>query len=304
MSFPITFSKFEAIPLSRDPAKVLIRWDIMPTKADLSDFEFFIDARESPDQIPHFQNVTIDGELFDSYAPTTSSINQPPITKAISALDFYEYNDYLPYLKNLSKHIYYKIRCRRISTQEEISTPPFSWFGELDLIGLYVVEEHNFLLEDAIGTPCLVYIRRRSGLRCCCFDEVQKKRLISNCKRCYGTNWVDGFYNPIDTYVDFNPSQENSIIQEWGEVQPNETNILLSNYPLLSSGDLVRELRENRLWRVVSSKQTEKRRTPMLQFARVTEVKPGDIEHNLPIDQKFVLDKIKQFEDMRLLREF
>lgn len=304
MSFAVTITKFEAIPLSKDPAKVLIRWDIAPTRADLRDYEFYIDRGDGIDQLPAFQHVDIDGKTL-SGSISTSSTSQHQIAGPIPALDFLQFMDYTPLLRNLQKLQFYRIRLRKISTQEEIGTRPFSWQGDLDLVGLYIAEEHNFLLEDAVGVPCLVYVRRRGGVPCeSCFDPIQKKRLQSHCQRCYGTNWVGGFFPPIDAYVDFSPSPQNTVIREWGESQPNETDMMISNYPEVSNGDIIRELRENRLWRVTRCTQTEKRRTPMLQFVRVVEINPGDVEYKIPIEESFLLQKISEFEEIRKKREF
>lgn len=305
MNFPVSFHKFEAIPLSRDPSKVLIQWELKPTKSSLVDFEFYIDRGDATSQIPAFQHVTIDGKPWTPLTPTTSSDNDRQIAGPINGLDFYQYVDLSTLLRNFHKVYYYRIRVRRISTQEEIGTSAFTWQGDLDLVGLYVVDEHNFLLEDTAGSPCLVYPRKRSGVNCTkCFDPIQKKRSNSFCVSCFGTNWEGGFYSPIDTFIDFNPSPDNTTIQQWGETQTNGTNLLMSNYPLLTNGDIIRELRENRLWRVTKCQHTEKRRTPMLQLCRVIEINPGDVEYKIPIDEAFMKAKIAQFEEMRKLREF
>ena len=305
MSFPISFTKFEAIPLSRDPAKVLIRWEIKHNRADLSDFEFYVDRGDAPDQLPHFQNVDIDGKALNPGSLGTGSVNQMQVSGKIPGTDFYQWVDATPLLRNLSKNYHYRIRARRISTQEEVSTLPFSWSGELDVIGLYIVEEHNFLLEDAIGVPSLIYSRRRSGIPCTgCFDPIQKKRTASFCTACFGTNWLGGFYNPIDAYIDFSPNPSNSAIADWGETQSNETDVLMSNYPEVEPGDVIRELRTGKLWRVSVVRQTEKRRVPMLQFVRVSEILSSDVEHQIPYDYDLALSKVSQLEGIRSKREF
>ncbi len=305
MGFPLAFASYEAVPLSRDPGKVLIRWELKPNRVDLSDYEFYVDRGEAPGEDAGHLSKDIDGKILPGQLSTDLSKNLAQISPAISASDFYQWIDYTPHLRNLDKPYEYKVRLRRISTQEEISTSSFSWNGELDLVGLYIVEEHNFLLEDAVGVPCLVYVRRRGGIVCTsCFDVVQKKRTSSHCTTCFGTGWIGGFYSPIDTYIDIGPTPADIIISEWGEVQKNETDLLMSNYPEVIPGDLIRELRSNRLWRVVAARPTEKRRAPMLQFVRVTEVSAGDVEYQLPYDTDFGLKKVAELEKLRVRREF
>lgn len=304
--FPVSFKLITAIPISKDPGKVLIKWELEKTSINLKDFEFYIDRGDSPDQVPAFQHKTIDGKTWKQWSSeNTDSVNMTQIGGPINGLDFYEFVDYTPLLRNLWKIYYYRVRVRRISTQDEMGSAPITWKGDLDLEGLYVVDEHNFLLEDTTGVPCLVYPRKRGGIACTeCFDPIQKKRLSSSCQTCYGTNWVGGFFNPIDVFIDLNPTTDQTSIQQWGETQETETDLLLTNYPMLSSGDLIRELRPNRLWRVVRTKDTEKRRSPMLQLVRVIEVKPGDVEYKIPVDQAFIEDKITKFEEYKKRREF
>lgn len=304
---PFTFKSFEAIPLTKEPPSVLVRWSLNPSNVSLDGYEFHIDRGDAGDAKPNFQKVDIDGNIrkIDEGSPSTNAVNLLPIAKPISAGDFFEYVDYAPELRNLYKNYEYRIRMREIATGEELATPNFSFNSELDLVGLYIVDENNFLLEDTTGTPCLVFTRRRTGVYCdACFDRVQKARLSSSCTNCFGTNWKGGFYKPIDCYIDFSPNPNSAIIQDWGETQENVTNIFLSNYPMLQPGDLIRELKALRLWRVVRVQSTEKRRTPMLQFAQVTEIVAGDIEYSLPIDAALVKAKLDYLATQRKLREF
>lgn len=302
----IKFKSYRAIPLSKTPAKVLIKWELEQGTTDLQDYEFYVERGAAEDNRPGVQNVDIYRRpVTPEIAATVANNIQPLHRDGISALDFHWYVDYSDSLKNLNNTPYYRIRCRKISTQEDVVTPSFTWAGELDMVGLYIVDEHNFLLSDVTGVPVLVYNRRRGGVACpSCFDPIQKKRTSSSCNVCYGTNWVGGFYKPIDTYIDFTPNPKASTIQQWGEVQPNETNALASNFPTLVPGDLIRELHVDRLWRVVQATETEKRRVPMLQFLRVTEIKPGDIEYKIQFDERFAITKVAELEATKLKREF
>lgn len=305
--FPLNFKSITVIPLSKDTGKVLVQWELIPTTINLSDFEFYIDRGDTVDQIPAFQHVTIDGVPWVSRHTSTSteSVNMKQIAGPISGLDFYEFTDFTPLLRNLYKTYYYRVRLRRISTQEEIGSAPITWKGDLDLEALYVIDEHNFMLEDATGVPILVYKRRRSGIECTqCFDKIQNKRISSHCMRCFGTNWEGGFHNPIDAYLDISPPMKQAIIEDWGETQPTETDVLLSNYPLVSNGDVLRELRSNRMWRVIRTRSWEKLRVPMLQTIRVKEINPGDVEYRIPIDVDFLKKKISEFETYKKRREF
>lgn len=299
------FAKVEALPLAKDPPQILVRWTLLPSSESLADYEFYIDRGEAENQLPNEQHKTIDGNPLIPAAPVGDSVNVTQIAGPINGLDFYQYRDFAIPGRNLYQRWFYQIRMRKISTQEEAKSALFTWDGNLDLVGLYIVDENNFLLEDTTGAACLVHPRRRGGASCTeCFDKVQQKRTKSNCMTCFGTNWVGGFYPAINVFIDFNPSPNPTLIQEWGETQPNQTTIFLANYPQLVAGDVIRELRPHKLWRVTNTKQTEKRRTPMLQFAQVVEITPGDIEYKLPYDIDLTLKLIAQLDQLRAQREF
>lgn len=302
----ISFKNLQAIPLSRDPAKVLIRWKTTAASdAELVDYEFLVLRQGGgQDGRPNFQDVDIDGSKTTPTPIALNPKNLKPISRWIDGLDFPWFVDLSDALKNLTKTSFYRVKCRHKQTNEEVISEEFTWEGPLDLVGLYVVAEHDFFLKDVGGVPSLVYQRRRGGLQCGCFDPIQKKRLISFCQKCYGTNWVKGFFDPIDTYIDFNPNPKNVNINDWGETAENETDALLSNFPNVSPGDVIRELQDNRMWRVVVVRPTEKRRCQMLQFARLVELKPGDVEYTLPNDERFQIRKIEELEALKRKPEF
>lgn len=275
------------------------------TGADLVHYEFYIERGEAADNIPGFQHRTIYQTPMIPKTEHTDTENFRILSQAIDGLEDQWYLDYTPELLNLEKSFYYRVRCRHKLTQEEVTSHAASVGEGLDLIGLYIADEINFELEDVTGAPCLIYNRRRGGIPCSCFDPIQKKRTISNCLRCYGTNWVGGFYDPIDAWVDFTPNPKNALITQWGETQENITRVMLANFPTISPGDVIRELRTNRLWRVGQRVgTTEKRRVTLLQFPEVVEIRPGDIEYKLPIDEQFMLNKIEELSALRRKREF
>jgi hypothetical protein len=306
VALTVSFKTIQVVALSRFPAKVLVQWQTTLSGADLADYEFYIERGSASENNPGFQHKTI--YQTPEMPPTQHTVTQNfrSISKAIDGLDNSWYLDFTPELLNLTISMSYRVRCRKKSTQEECLSSAVGLGGGLDLVGLYIADEVNFELEDATGEPCLIYNRRRGGIPCPeCFDPIQKKRSISNCSRCYGTNWVGGFYDPIDAYVDFNPNPKNALITQFGETQENMTRVIIANYPIVFPGDIIRELRTNRLWRVGQKVNiAEKRRVTLLQFPEVVEIKPGDIEYKIPIDEKFLLAKVAEFEATKARREF
>jgi hypothetical protein len=305
MALPISFKSVEVIPLARYPAKILVRWLTTLSGADLADYQFFIERGEASESEPGFQHKTEYGTPEEPPTPAVHTRNFQPVSLAIDGLDNQFYVDLSPEMLNLNKTLFYRVRARKKSTQEDLVSYEVNTGGQIDLVGLYIAEEVNFELSDATGSPSLVYNRKRGGVLCSCVDPIQKKRTASHCLKCYGTNWVGGFYDPIDAYVDYTPNPRNALITQWGETQENQTRVMLANFPTVYPGDVIRELRPNRLWRVGSRVNvTEKHRVTLLQFPEVVEIKPGDIEYQIPIDEEFMLKKIEEFEKTKKRREF
>lgn len=303
----IRFKTVQAIPLSRTPAKVLIRWETdVRVTADLQDYEFLVLRQTNgQDQDPNFQDKDIDGNIKTPTPEFMPAANLQPISVWIDGLDWPWYLDFSETLKNLTHQSIYRIKCRNKKTQDEVISDQFTWEGQIDLVGLYIIAEHDFLLKDVTGVPTLVYQRRRGGVQCTrCFDPIQKKRTSSHCTVCYGTNWVGGFFNPIDCYIDFNPNPKVANISHWGEINDNETQALMSNFPSVVPGDIIRELRDNRFWRITAVTITEKRRCQMLQFLRLSEIKAGDVEYSIASDERFVIRKVSELEAIKKKTEF
>jgi len=304
--FPLVFTRTSAVPLSWISGSVLLRWELKPTSVNLNDFEFYIDRGESPDQIPQYQNVDTEGHILKPLIPDPKSKNQFQInSRPIKAVDLHEFVDVTPQLQNLNKIYYYRIRARRISTCEECTTEPFTFFEAIDLEGLYVIDEHNFKFRDVSGEPCLVYNRKTGGVPCTeCYDPVQSKRTRSDCPTCFGTNWDGGFYNPISMYAEIGVASNSSIIEEWGERQPSQTDGMFSNYPFLRPGDVIRRVHANELYRIVQIQPIAKRRIPMMQAARVEQITPGDVEYKIPVDEQLIRDLLDDFNAILRKRAF
>lgn len=299
-----TFKSVTIIPLSKKPARILVRWQVEQEAADLADAEFIIERSYTQNSRVGFQDVDIHGNLRPDPIGVEAD-NFTAVSQVIDGLSDNSFIDISPEIASLSNDIVYRVRCRRKSTQEETVSKEASIDRNIDMVGLYVSDEINFELMDVTGVPCLIYNRRSTGVHCTkCFDRIQKKRLFSGCKTCFDTGWLGGFYDPIDSYVDISPNQKNLQMAPWGAVQENESPMMLSNFPVVSPGDVIRELESGRMWRVVRINVTEKRRALMIQFPIMTEIKPGDVEYKIPVDEDFVQKKLEEFWKIKRLREF
>ena len=153
------------------------------------------------------------------------------------------------------------------------------------------------------GVPTMIFKKKRDGQHCPeCWDEILKRVTKSNCTTCYGTGKLGGFYPPYEAWMNFEPDPKVTQVAEWGQRQSSQTDIQFTNYPLLSDGDVIVEMKNDRRWKVSNIRYPEKNRTTKLQIARVDAVNPSDIEYRVDISEprrKALLDEAEAREKER-----
>ena len=264
--------------LTVTPPRVLVRWNFLPGKLR-QDYkvEIYRGERESEQH----QIATIDGEELSQYIDTAVSLN------------------------NLHKAYFYTAvvieKATGVAHKQELTT----WYSEYDPETYYVIEEQEFLLEDAVGVPCFIFLEKRDGAYCSeCFDRVSKKRTKSHCLSCYGTNYMGGYYLPILKYIDFTPEDRHKQITQLGEVQPGESNVIVGPYPILRPGDLIVEAISGDRHKVKKTHVAERRRIPLLQAATIETVPKADICYSVPINIEKLTLAQKDLDRIKALRGF
>lgn len=251
-------------------SRVAVEWKLKATTQILSNLKFFVDRGESPDELE----------------PILGPING----SRCEQLQI----DYTPSLINLHKVYYYRVRAVETVDGTEVQTfktLPFTWDPGLDLTALYVIEEKLFEHQWVSGLPVAIFKKMTEGERCqVCWDTVLKRVTRSNCKSCHGTGFSSGvntgYYLPLMGWMKFEPDPKVTQIAEWGERQVRQTDVEFTNYPILSIGDLVVEVKTMRYWRITNVRFTEKNRTIMTQFARLDEINRSDVEYDLEVPRE------------------
>lgn len=282
----IGFASYETYILSFEPEpRILVKWSLRPTSQNLKNLFFAIWRGEQPEDL----------ELIADRIPHDALL---------------EYVDYTGKLKNTEKLYYYRIIATEydgthVTPLQTFKTEPFHWEGALDLVGLYIIDEHLFAFREVYGMPALIYKKHSEGARCPeCWDTVLKRVTKSNCHSCFGTGFLKGYYAPIEAWMDFNPDPKVSSVAEFGLKQSSQTDALFTNYPQLKGGDIVIEVQSNRYWRVSNVRNTEKNRTTILQVLRLDEINRSDIELHLPVDQDLRMRLLKHLAIRESYAEF
>jgi len=241
------------------PSLTVVSWDFEPSVIPLNRYDIYIYRGESETEMPLLAGP-IKAEMQDRYEDRTSR------------------------LLHSDRFYYYQVEAVNKITGNKIRSEIVTMAGVQDVLGNYVVTEHNFLFREVIGLPCYVYKKQTKGTSRCsnCWDPVLKRTTKSMCNECHGTGFtgygIGGYYNPAYTWIDFSQEVKAQTVTQWGASNSNQSDIFMSNYPILSVGDLIIELTGGKVWKVFNVRETERRRTPMLQLARIDEMDKDSIE--------------------------
>lgn len=246
--------------------RVLVKWKLKRTSQNLTNLKFFIYRGESSEELTAVNSVGID---YD---------------------ELYEFMDYTANLRDLTKIYHYQVQAKEMSGDTVLQTfysDMETWRQEPDLVALYVIEEHLFLYRHtSAGMPAFIYKSKSEGERCPeCWDPVLKKVTKSTCVTCKGTGFVGGYYKPIEAWMGFNVNIKAEQIADWGIKQIDQTDVEFTDYPELSVGDVILELKEYKFWKISNVRFTLKGGAVMTQIARISAVNRSDIEYSIDADQ-------------------
>lgn len=281
----LKFSQLSVQVLSMEHLpRVLVQWKLLPTTQNLNQLKFFVDRGESPSEFQQLNQV------------------------GIGAYAILDYVDYTANLLDLHKVYYYRVRAVEFQGATPVQTftsEVSTWHGDLDLVGVYVVDEQVFLERYVAGVPVMVFKKRRDGANCSeCWDNVLKRVTKSNCTTCYGTGRIGGFYPPMEAWMLVDPDPTVAQVADWGKAQPSQIDVQFSNYPLLVDDDVIVEMKSDKRWKVTNVRQAEKNRTTMLQIFRVAAINPSDIEYKVAVDEERRAALVKELEHRKIEREF
>ena len=228
-------------------------WVLKPTIEDISTYYFIILRSNSPEG-----PFDVVGTLQNTFHFDDFEINQ----------------------KSEWRTFYYKLRIASDTAFKDSNS--YYITAAPDPIALEMIRKKNVALNygSTAGVPIEVFVRKTWGSYCPdCFDHIKKRRTTSNCKTCYNTNYVGGFFSPVATKAFFGPSQK--MINQLGfEEHPDKIIIETANYPVVSPGDIVKQDSIMR-YRVESVRCTKRRTYIISQFLQLADVNANDIEYEL-----------------------
>lgn len=270
---------------SGPPALIEVRWEFEDSVIPLSRYKIDIYRGESPEEMER-------------------------LAKDLSAELYSVFEDRSAKLRDNHRTYHYQVVARNERTGHEVASEIQTWDGDLDFVGLYVVTEHNFKFRHISGTPIFIFKKHTDGETKCpdCWDPIAKRVKKSNCQTCHGTGnvgkGVGGYLNPTYTWADLSPDAETVQVAQWGKIQPTETDIFMTNYPRMVVGDLIVELKTDKRWEVSQVRDTEKRRTKMLQIVRLKLLDKSAVEYKIDIPKDIKDRARRELDETKQIPEF
>ncbi|NMC34559.1 MAG: hypothetical protein GYA36_19220 [Veillonellaceae bacterium] len=184
---------------------------------------------------------------------------------------------------HLHRTMNYIIRVKHIKSGMTKDFGPYTADDQPDLIALEVRRHWDVKLRELMGRRSWFFPVRTFGTTCRnCYDNTQQVVTSSRCPSCYSTGFVRGFHHPIEIYAQFMPTPKN--LNLGPEVRQESPNLVyMSAFPEAKPKDLIVSP-DNRRWRVVSVKRTERLGCPLHQELTVAECARGDIEFDVPVN--------------------
>ena len=236
------------------------------------------------------ENTTLDPQNYTFMVQRSESPMGPwdAVTEAFS--DRYRFVDNRVNLLHRWRQIYYRIHSvEKADDTNEVFSDPFTFHASPDLIAEEIQRLERLLWEEYAGRRCHIWPVRTFGQRCPhCYDGPDKgkghtsQRRRSHCLTCYGTTFVRGYFDPIEIFMQIDPSTKTVQPLPINERQQSDTSARLPNFPLVKPRDIIVEA-ENRRWRVVKVNQTERLRSVVHQELTMHEIAKGDVEFQLPM---------------------
>ena len=234
-----------------------LTWELESTTEDVWDYRFTVERSESP-----LGPWDVISEAFT---------------------DIYTFRDVALNQQHRYRTFYYRLKIENASTSVVSYSDTAHLSAAPDLVALEVRRLEHVVFREHIARRCWVFPRRTFGQRCpSCYDPVTGHQINDNCITCFDTTFVRGFLDPIEIWVQFDPTPKHHENMQLAKTQQENATGRTLDFPALKPGDIIVEV-ENRRWRIERVTRTERLRAPLHQELVLHAIEIGDIEYKLPI---------------------
>ena len=244
----------------------------------------------------HIQWTVEDREsAFAGAEVLRSESPQGPYTTvvALDASTFF-YRDTEPELSGLSRKLYYIIKAISIYDPDRyvLSEPKGIGYEHTDhraKISRKARRDLTVTLSRLNGVRIAILKKKTFGPRCTyCFNPETKDTVVSSCPTCFGTSFLNGYYDPIYTWGKLDPITVQRSLGTSGTIETGITGLTIVDYPAMVPEDVIVELQTNRRFKVQRVMTSESSRVVVHQDLQVSELSRSAVEYNIPIELSHV----------------
>lgn len=292
MAHRIDFAQFDIIVMQIGspgvPPQVLVTWTIEPVRTGITSVEFHVERSQTPD-----------------FTDTDAVEEITPVITGVTGQTVYEYLDVTVNLQNFWRRWYYRIRAVDTASSKETTSDTKTWESAPKVFETEIIARHDFLLRYDTGTPCFALVERTAGGDHCqsCYNKSLGRSSKSQCTECFGTGRERPFFQPILTFVDFNPPAKVTQTQQ-REMQIGQTNVWWSAFPQLKPRDILVEVLSGERWRIISVNPVGETRTTIQHFGILERISQRDVEHRITIPAATQRQAVNDLEAMKTERRF
>jgi hypothetical protein len=203
-----------------------------------------------------------------------------------------EQHYYVDTIPVVNRNVYFYYRIHGKDDAGEVISEPAALPFPPDPILKSLLKIENHWLRKFIQRPIRIYIKKKYGKRCLyCWDELKQRVTKEKCEYCFGTGFEGGYYPPIDSYMQILPVPKQQVPSPVGIQMPGEVEAWITNYPLVSPGDLISEKAMSYKYKITQVYPTFWKGYIVRQQLRLHIVSLDDIEYEI--------DKLKIVEELK-----
>jgi len=200
--------------------------------------------------------------------------------------DTYEFLDGDVYHQNKFRRYFYRVRAvhRGSGQVREYPHDSAAWVkARPTLIATELRRQERVLFREFSGRRAVLLPLRRFGRRCPrCWDPVAGRKVISQCLTCFDTTYVGGYLQPIEIFIQIDPSPKVQQNNAHGREGQDNTRARKSSFPPTMVGDVIVEA-ENIRWRITQVSTTQRLRAVAHEELQLHYIVPDQIEYEFPI---------------------
>lgn len=218
-------------------------------------------------------------DVYRSESPIEDITQYEHVASGISA-NVYSYIDTDVY-RLLDRPWFYKLKITNTNTLDisfQPSSPAFLKDETPDRIFREIVRRKGIVLNNSrySGRDFRIFKKRSWGVHCpLCWDLVLSRSTDSKCLVCFGTGWLNGYYDAVLVRGMKNTAPKINQINMFGEWKPSDSLLYMLGNPPLKPRDIVAD-DDNNLWTVVQVRTIERLGYIIEQNAQVALIAQDD----------------------------